>query len=256
VGTHTLLNDNVLAQGFIEAAGVNYYYFVVPTASTGPYTTVTVTLQSIINGVNQTNADLFLYDSTGTAHPDTNGTTFYSVLDLPSGLDNITFSTSSASISSPFLFYITVFGQRAGGYTLTVSYNQVLNPITPLNPVSTYTVPVGGYTYFSFPIPTTYASNYDLVLVLRSTSTTDSTADVNLYVSTNNPYPTSTSYTWASTNVGPDALTLNSHTPVASSTVAAITNGNLFTGGQLGGPLAIGKNTVYIGVYGFRHHWY
>ena len=89
--------------------------------ATQPNTTYTLTCQSINPGPGGTNVDLFVQSIAYSSlpHPDANGYSWESAMDLQSGLDNVTL-TSPGSYGSPYNYtvWVAAFGQRAGTYTL------------------------------------------------------------------------------------------------------------------------------------------
>ena len=121
-GDHELLTMGTgpTAPRSITAAEMQYWVFYV----TQPSLNFSLLCQSFNPGPSGTNVDVFvqsiLYSSL--PHPDDNGYTWASGVDLLSGVDFVNI-TAPAAYNSPYnvTYWVGAFGQRAGTYSLTLS---------------------------------------------------------------------------------------------------------------------------------------
>ena len=169
-GYQRLIPGFIYGPAYTATAAMTYFTFSLP----HPQMTATVTLQSQILGAYAgatTNADLFVSSTYNL--PDLRFTSLLSITDTQYGTDTITIipSISGGQIQRPVntTWYVSVFGQRAGLYTLLV---QATDPgQTPLfitnNQPATGVVLPGQSNYYQYNIGQV-TSVTDLSLILSS----------------------------------------------------------------------------------------
>ena len=221
--------------------------------ATQPNTTYTLTCQSINPGPGGTNVDLFVQSIAYSSlpHPDANGYSWESALDMVSGVDSVVVSTPG-TYGTPYNYtvWVAAFGQRAGTYTLTLQHlvsatAGVASPTPIVAGQSAFaTVSPGYWQYYSYLVPSSYQDGlHDIVMVGRQALGFTTAAEVDLYVTSTT---SSQGYHFVSANTGGDAVIVNTATTgIRSSATAA---DSLY----LSGPLptsAANTVTLLIGLY-------
>ena len=106
------------APTFVGQDAINTHTFALPHA----HMAFTISLQSLSNGQyagNNTNTDLYVSTTSTRPGPDNNA--WFSQADTPFGLDTLTVDLTAAQPPANTTYYVGVFGQRSGWYTLIVT---------------------------------------------------------------------------------------------------------------------------------------
>ena len=163
------------APTWVGQGAISTYTFTLPHA----HMSLTITLQSLISGLyagSSTNADLYV--TMGNTRPGPDTSSWSSNTDTPTGTDIVTIVSTSTTSTANGTYYVGVFGQRAGWYTLTVTAVDAatVQPITlSLNTLVGGTTNVGASQYYQYQIGQVDALT-DLSLVLIDSSGNQSAA--------------------------------------------------------------------------------